>query len=93
MPKGESPLLNGAVCKVLVNIARCVEYPNIASYSNGLAVVNLKQKLQYKGYVYYFETVLPDFIFRPSQFSKIINHLYHGIDLIISNIIANLVFK
>ena len=64
-----------------------------ASYSNGLAVVNLKQKLLYKGYVYYFETVLPDFIFRPSQFSKIINHLYHGIDLIISNIIANLVFK
>lgn len=48
MPKGESPLLNGAVCKVLVNIARCVEYPNIASYSNGLAVVNLKQKLSIK---------------------------------------------
>ena len=70
MPKGESPLLNGAVCKVLVNIARCVEYPNIASYSNGLAVVNLKQKLQYKGYVYYFEKYLQILYSDPHNFQK-----------------------
>ena len=93
MPKGESPLLNGAICKFLENAVDVCNTLTRASGSNGFIFVKLKRKLECKGYVYYFESVIPDFIFSLSQFLKINNHLYHDIDLNISNIMANLGFK
>ena len=46
MPRGESPLLNDAVWKVLVNVADVCNTLTRASDSNGLVIVKLKQKLQ-----------------------------------------------
>lgn len=78
MPIDESPKLKGAICNVPIDVADVYNNLFRASDSNGLVIVNLKRKLQYRGYVY-FKSVGTDCIFRLLQFLKVSNHLYHDI--------------
>ena len=70
MPKDESPKLKGAICNIPVDVGDLCNNILRASDSNGLVIVKLKRKLQYRGYVY-FKSVRPDFTFRLLQFLKV----------------------
>ena len=73
MPKGQSRKFKGAICKVLIDIvSTCNSFPRPAD-SNGLVIVKLKRKLEYRGHVY-FELLRSRFIFRILQFKKKKNH-------------------
>ena len=85
MPKGQSPKLKGALCNVPIDVADiCNTLPRPAD-SNGIVIVKLKRKLQYRGHVY-FESVRPDIIFRLLQYLKLNNSLYHDIEIDVKNI-------
>ena len=85
MPKGQSPKLKGALCNVPIDVVDiCNTLPRPAD-SNGIVIVKLKRKLQYRGHVY-FESVRPDIIFRLLQYLKLNNSLYHDIEIDVQNI-------
>ena len=85
MPKGQSPKLKGALCNVPIDVADiCNTLPRPAD-SNGIVIVKLKRKLQYRGHVY-FESVRPDIIFRLLQYLKLNNWLYYDIEIDVKNI-------
>ena len=90
MPKGQSPKMKGAVCNVpidTVDISNTLPRP---SDSNGLIIVKLKRKLEYRGHVY-FEAVRPNIIDRLLQYLKLHNSFYADIDINLSHIAPNLV--
>ena len=85
IPKGQSPKLKGALCNVPIDVVDiCNTLPRPAD-SNGIVIVKLKRKLQYRGHVY-FESVRPDIIFRLLQYLKLNNSLYHDIEIDVKNI-------
>ena len=63
MPKGQSPELKCALCNVPIDVVDvCNTLPRPAD-SNGIVIVKLKRKLQYRGHIY-FESVRPNFVMR-----------------------------
>lgn len=84
--------MKDTICNVPVGIADvCNTLPRASDY-NGLVTIELKWKLQYRGYVY-FESVRPNFVFRLSLFLKVNKYLYYDIETSISLAKANLVYK
>ena len=72
MPKGQSPKLKGALCNIPIDVVDvCNTLPRLAD-RNGVIIVKLKRKLQYRGHVY-FESVRPSFILRFLQYLKLNN--------------------
>lgn len=49
LPKGESQDLKGAICNVPIDVADTCNILSHASDSNGLVIVKLQRKLQYRG--------------------------------------------
>ena len=85
MPKGQFPKLKGAICNVPVENVDISKFLPRRADSNGLVIVKLKRKLEYKGHVY-FEPVRPGIIIGVLQYLKINNHLYSDIEIVPSNI-------
>ena len=90
MPKGQAPKVKGAICNVPNDIVdTCNSLPRPAD-SNGLVLVKLKRKIEYKGHVY-FEAVRPHFVNQLLNFLKQENHLYNDIEINTENIPCNLI--
>ena len=53
MPKGQSPKLKGNICNVPVEVNDIVTTLPREPSKNGLLIVKLKRKLEYRGYVYF----------------------------------------
>ena len=62
MPKGKSLKIKGSICNIPVSEfnVNCNILP-IPADSNGLIIVKLKQKLEYKGHLV-FEVIRPDVV-------------------------------
>ena len=85
MPKGQPPKLKGALCNITIDVVDvCNTLPRPAD-RNGIIIVKLKGKLQYRGHVY-FESVRANFILRFLQYLKLNNPLYHDIEKDLDNI-------
>ena len=89
MPKGQSPKMKGNICNVPIDVVdTCNSLPR-ASDSNGLLIVKLKRKAEFRGHVL-FEPVRPNFVLRVLEYLKQNNPLYHDIEINISSIPNNL---
>ena len=85
MPKGHSPKLKSALCNipiVVVDVCKTLPCPED---SNGIIIVKVKRKLQYRGHVY-FESVRPNFIMRLLQYLKLNNSLFYDIEINLDNV-------
>ena len=58
-PKGQSPKFKGEICNVPIDVVPTCNTLHRSADSNGIVIVKLKRKLEYKGYVY-FEPVPQD---------------------------------
>ena len=85
MPKGQSPKLKVALCNIPIDVVDVYNILPRQADSNGIIIVKLKRKLQYRGHVY-FESVRPNFILRFLQYLKLNNPLYHDIEIDLDNI-------
>ena len=90
MPKGQFPKVKGALCNVPIDNIDVASILPRKSDSNGIVLVKLKRKLQYKGHVY-FEGVRPDFILQVLQYLKLNNNLYADIEINTDNIPRELI--
>ena len=82
--------MKGVLCNVPIGVVDiCNTLPRPAD-SNGIVIVKLKRKLQYRGHVY-FESVRPGIIFRLLQYLKLNNSLYHDIEIDVKNIVSFLI--
>ena len=78
MSRGQTPKMKGNICNVPVEVNDTVTTLPRAPNNNGLVMVKLKRKLEYRGHVY-FENVRPLLIQNLFLFLKENNHLYHDI--------------
>lgn len=69
MQKGQFPKIKGAVCNVPIKENNTVNILPRQADSNGLVIVMLKRKLEYRGHIY-FQPVRPDFAHRIVQIPK-----------------------
>ena len=90
MQKGQSPKVKGALCNVPVDYIDTTNILPRQADSNGIILVKLKRKLDYRGHVY-FEGVRPNFIMRMLCHLRAWNHLYKDIEINIGNIPSDLV--
>ena len=90
MPKGQSPKMKGSVCNMPVEIKDVRTLLPRQADSNGLVIIELKRKLEYRGHVY-FEPVPPDIVLRLLHFLKANNDLYKDVTIMPSNIPTDLV--
>ena len=80
MRKGQSPKMKGSICNIPIDCnAVCNTLPSHTS-NNGLILLKLKRKLQYRGHVL-FEPVRPEFVQIALQFLKENNFLYKEITI------------
>ena len=81
MPKGKSLKIKGSICNNPVSEVdvNCNMLPRPAD-SNGLIIVMLKRKLEYKGHVV-FEAVRPDVVIQFLEFLRSHNDLYSDIEI------------
>ena len=85
MPKGQYPKLKGALCNVPIDVVDvCKTLPRLPD-NNGIVIVKLKRKLEYRGHVY-FESVRPNFIMRLQQYLKLNNSPYHDTEINLDNL-------
>ena len=86
MPKGKSLKIKGSICNIPVSEVdvNCNMFPRPAD-NNGLIIVKLKRKLEYKGHVV-FEAVRPDVVIQFLEFLRSHNDLYSDIEINPTNI-------
>ena len=86
MPKGKSLKIKGSICNIPVSEVdvNCNMFPRPAD-SNGLIIVKLKRKLEYKGHVV-FEAVRPEIVIQFLEFLRSYNNLYSDIEINPANI-------
>ena len=86
MPKGKSLKIKDSICNIPLseNDVNCNMLPRTA-HSNGLIVVNLKRKLEYKGHVV-FEAVRLDVVIQFLEILRNHNDLYSDIETNPANI-------
>ena len=86
MPKGKSLKIKGSICNIPVSEVdvNCNMLPRPVD-SNGLSIVKLKRKLEYKGHVV-FEAVRPDVVIQFLEFLRSHNDLYSDIEINPANI-------
>ena len=61
MPKGQQPKIRGAVCNIPIQVDAVSNVLSRPAGSDGVVLVKLKRKLEFKGHVY-FEGVRPHFV-------------------------------
>ena len=66
MQRGQSPNLKGVLCNIPIDVVDVCNTLPCPADSNGIVIVKLNRKLQYRGHVY-FESVRPKFILRLLQ--------------------------
>ena len=91
IPKGQAPKMKGVVCNVPIgneDVNSLLPLPRAAD-SNGIVIVKLKRKLEYKGHMY-FESVRRQFIFDLLNYLKQHNNLYTDITINTENISNNM---
>ena len=90
MPKGKLPKIKGSLCNIPVNEVhdnyRSLPRP---ADSNGLLIVKLKRKAQYRSHVL-FEPVRPVFVERFLKYLKNHSHLYSDIEINMDNLPSDL---
>ena len=85
MPKGQFPKVKGAICNVPIdNVDVSNVLPRQAD-SNGLMIIKLKRKLDYKGHVC-FEPIRPRIVIGLVEYLKLHNHLYKDVTIVPDNI-------
>ena len=86
MPKGKSLKIKGSICNIPVSEVdvNCNMFPRPAD-SNGLIIVKLKRKLEYKVHAV-FEAVRPDVVIHFLEFLRSHNDLYSDIEINPANI-------
>ena len=77
--------LKGALCYVPIGAVDVCKTLTRPADSNGIVIVRLKRKLQYRGHVC-FKSVRPNFIMRLLQYLKFNNSLYHDIEINLDNV-------
>ena len=85
MPKGQFPKLKGSICNIPIDTVSISQTLPNPSHSNGVTVVKLKKKMEFKGHVF-FESVRPQIIVRLLQYLKVNNELYYNISIDVSHI-------
>ena len=85
MHKGQFPKLKGSICNILVNTSDIINALSDSADSNGLVVVKLKQKLSYRGHVY-FEAMHPESVHMALKYLKENNPLYRDIHIDVNNV-------
>ena len=85
MPKGSFPKLKGSICNIQVHTSDIIDLLPHGADSNGLVVVKLKQKLSYRGHVY-FKAVRPQSVHMTLEYLKENNPLYGDICIDVNNI-------
>ncbi|XP_066915086.1 uncharacterized protein [Clytia hemisphaerica] len=85
MPKGQFPKLKGSICNVPIDVEDVANTLPRKTSDNGLVIVKLKRKLEYRGHVI-FESIRPDFIQHILSYLKVNNPLYQDIEIDVSNI-------
>ena len=90
MPKCKSLKMKGSICNIPVTEIdiNCNKLPRPAD-SNGLLIVMLKRKLEYKSHLI-FEAVRPALVVQILEFLKLHNHLYLDIEINYNNISVNM---
>ena len=86
MPKGQFPKVKGNICNIpIAEIeSNCKSLPRPAD-SNGIIVVKLKRKNEFRGHVL-FEPVRPRLIESILNYLKLSNHLYRDIKIAMENL-------
>ena len=86
MPKGKSLKIKGSICNIPVSEidVNCNMLPRPVD-SNGLSIVKLKRKLEYKGHAV-FEAVRPGLVILFLEFLRSHNDLYSDIEINPTNI-------
>ena len=72
MPKGQPPKLKSALYDMPIDAVEVCNTLPLPADSNGIVIVKLKRKVQYRGYVY-FESIRPNFILILLQYLKFNN--------------------
>ena len=85
MPKGQSPKLKGAFCNIPIKMINVSDVFSRQADNNGIVLVKLKRKLEYRGHVY-FVGVRPEFILIILQYLKLNNLLYKNVIINVENI-------
>ena len=78
MPKGRSPQLKGALCNIPDEHVDVGFLLPRTTDSNGLVIVKLQKKLEYRGHVL-FEPVRTRFIVDLLSYLKRVNYLYRAL--------------
>ena len=91
MPKGQFPKVKGAICNVPVDAQDVSTVLPRPADNNGLLLLKLKRKLEYRGHVY-FEAVRPEMIVQVLEHLKQINHLYRDTEIDLTNLPVELIF-
>ena len=77
--------MKGALCNIPIDVVDvCNTLPHLAD-SNGIVIVKLKKKLQYRSHDY-FQSVRPNLILKFLQYLKLNNPLYYDIEADLDNI-------
>ena len=82
--------MRGAICNVPIDTIDISNALPRQADSNGLLIVKLKCRLEYKGHVY-FESVRPYVINQLLQYLKLNNELFSDIEIDISHIPSSLI--
>ena len=85
MPKGHSPKLKGALCNIPVEHVNVSFLLPRTADNNGLVIVKLKKKLEYKGRML-FEPVRARFIVDLLSYLKRVNYLCKDITIVPENL-------
>ena len=90
MSKGQTSKIKGTICNIPVQETEtnCGIFPCLPN-SNGIVIVKLNGKLEYKGYVLY-EAVRPEIVAKLLTYLKRINPLYKNIGVELNNIPSEL---
>ena len=90
MPKGKSLKIKGSICNIIVSEVdiNCNMLPRSAD-NNGVIIVKLKLKLEYKGHVV-FGAVRSDVLIQFLKFLRSYNDLYSDIEINPANITVDI---
>ena len=91
MQKGQFPKIKGAICNVPIQEDNVVNVLPRQADSNGLIIVKLKRKLEYRGHMY-FEAVRPRFVLEALQYLKNNNHFYKNVEIDTSNVPDEIIY-
>ena len=84
MPKGQQPKIRGAVCNIPVQADAISNVLPRPSENDGVVLVKLKRKIEFKGHVY-FESVRPSFVELALNYLKEHNPFYSNVLINVDN--------